>query len=296
MADVASNPTTQSSKIDEVKNSSQSIQRVLGVPLISESLTFASKTINQYPILATPYHLTGNILDHSLKAAEPITSRLSPQFALVDAWGAKAFDFAESRVPYPFHVTTEQVYKQARAPAEQVVSLLRAYSAEAQKAYETRVYQPAKSVYDERIVPAYAQAKKENAVFQRAAEVVEKLQANLAATVDNITSRSKTESDQASRKAENIASSLLGELERLRNFVGSVPAASSQRVKPVLDTFGSTYENLSREALNSSIPVTQRFQNIISYVREKSLPALQHAIVDGQSPNGPAAAVPTPSS
>ncbi|KAK0525907.1 hypothetical protein OC835_004682, partial [Tilletia horrida] len=266
--------------------------RVLGVPLINESLAFATNTINHYSILATPYHIGGDLLNQSLKAAEPITSRLSPQFALVDAWGAKAFDFAESRVPYPFHVTSEQVYKQASDPVHQLVALLRIIPSEAHKAYETRVYTPAKSVYDERIVPAYTQAKKEHAVFQRAAEVVEKLQANLVSTLETVTSRGKQEGDEASRKAENIASSLLGELERVRNFVASVPAASSQRVQPVLDTFGTTYENLSKEATNTSIPVSQRFQNIIAYVREKSLPALHHAIVDGQSPNGPS--VPTP--
>ncbi|KAL9935172.1 hypothetical protein V8E36_006248 [Tilletia maclaganii] len=292
MADVAP-PSLNPTKIDEVKNNSQSIRRVLGVPLINESLTFASNTINAYPILHTPYQLTENLVNTSLKVAEPITTRLHPGIALVDSWGAKAFDFAEARVPYPFHVTSEQVYKQALAAPHEVIALLRSVPGEAQKTYETRVYAPAKTVYDERIVPAYAQAKKENAVFQRAAEVVEKLQANLVSTLDQITARGKTEGDAASRKAENIGSSLLGELERVRNFVASVPAASSQRVQPVLDTFGSTYEQLSKEATNTSIPVSQRFQNILAYVREKSLPALHHAIVDGQSPNGPS--VPTPS-
>ncbi|KAE8215534.1 hypothetical protein CF319_g3030 [Tilletia indica] len=292
MADVAPPPALSSSKIDEVKNSSQSIRRVLGVPLINESLTFATNTINQYSILATPYHLTGSLLDSSLKAAQPITSRLHPQLALVDAWGAKAFDFAESHVPYPFHVTTEEVYKQALAAPHEIATRLRSMPGDAHRAYETRVYAPAKNVYDERIVPAYAQAKKENAVFQRAAEVVEQLQAKLSSTLETVRSRGKQDGDEASRKAENIASSLMGELERVRNFIGSVPAASQQRVQPVLDTFGTTYQNLSKQATDTSIPVSQRLQNILVYVREKSLPALQHAIVDGQSPNGPS--VPTP--
>lgn len=43
----------------------------------------------------------------------------------------------------------------------------------------------------------------------------------------------------------------------------------------MLDTFTETYERLNKEARDTSVPPTQRFRNVLQFVREQSLPALQ---------------------
>ena len=65
------------------------------------------------------------------------------------------------------------------------------------------------------------------------------------------------------------------QLERVRGFALSLPAESRKRITPVLDTFTETYERLNKEARDSSVPATQRFRNVLQFVREQSLPALQ---------------------
>lgn len=271
-------------------DNSKAFQKIASVPLVSDSLHFAQSTIKSYPLLATTYGYGENFVNSSLRMAEPITNQIHPQLAYVDSLAAKSLDFAESKWSYPFHANTQELIDAAKLPADHAVGFVSAYAAAIQKAYGERVYTPAKSAYDSHIVPVYDTAhskfdeiKSQNAVLQRATDIVTGLQANLAKTLETISSRSKQEGDQATEKAQGISNAIFAELERVRHFAHNLPAESRKRVGPVMDTFTETYEKLSKEARNPEVPASTRFLNVIKFVREQSLPALQKAIINPPS-------------
>lgn len=269
------------------KQYGQAIDRITQVPIVAQSLNFAQSTINSHSFLAQPYHFGESVVSSSLKAAEPVTTRLQPQLAFLDAYAVKGLNFAESKFPYPFHATTEKVVSDARQPADQAVAFVHAYLAAAHKAYDERVFAPAKSLYNARVAPAYDQAnahfqelKSQNAYLARATEIVSNLQTNLAKTLDSISSRSKAEGEAGIHRAQGLSNAIFAELERVRTFASSLPAESRKRVSPVIESFNDAYETLAKEARDSSVPPIQRFKNVLTYVREQSLPALQKAIVN----------------
>lgn len=269
---------------------SQALKKIASVPLVSDSLNFAQSTIKSHPILATTYGYGENIFNHSLKAAEPITNRIHPQLAYVDSLAVKSLDFAESKWSYPFHANTQELIDTAKLPADHARGLIQAYASALQKAYGERLYTPAKSAYESHIVPAYDTAqtkfdeiKSQNAYLQRATDIVKDLQANLAKTVDNISSRSKKEGEQATEKAQGLSNAIFAELDRVGHFAQNLPAESRKRLGPVIETFTETYEQLSKEARNPQVPASTRFVNVIKFVREQSLPALQKAIINPPS-------------
>lgn len=269
---------------------SQALKKIASVPLVSDSLSFAQSTIQAHPLLATTYGYGENLFNSSLKAAEPITNRIHPQLAYVDSLAVRSLDFAESKWSYPFHANTQELIDAAKLPADHARGFVQTYASAIHKAYGDRVYTPAKSAYESHIVPAYDTAhtkfdeiKSQNAYLQRATDIVKDLQANLAKTLETISSRSKQEGDQATEKAQGISNAIFAELERVRHFASNLPAESRKRVGPVMETFTETYERLSKEARNPEVPASTRFLNVIKFVREQSLPALQKAIINPPS-------------
>lgn len=269
---------------------SAALKKIVSVPLVSDSLSFAQSTIQAHPLLATTYGYGENLVNSSLKAAQPITNRIHPQLAYVDSLALKSLDFAESKWAAPFHTNTQELFDAAKVPADHARGFVQAYTAALQKAYGERVYTPAKSAYESHIVPAYDSAhtkfdeiKSQNAYLQRATDIVKDLQANLAKTLESVSSRSKQEGDQATQKAQGISNAIFAELERVRHFAQSLPAESRKRVGPVMDTFTETYDRLSKEARNPDVPASTRFLNVVKFVREQSLPALQKAIINPPS-------------
>lgn len=202
-------------------DNSAAIKKIVKVPLVSDSLNFAQSTINAHPLLATTYGYGENIFATSLKAAEPITNRIQPQLAYVDSLAVKSLDFAESKWSYPFHANTQELIDLAKLPADQARGLFSAYASAVQNAYAERVYSPAKQAYNSHIGPAYDSAhhkfdeiKTQNAYLQRATDIVKDLQVNLAKTLESISARGKSESDQATQKAQSLSNAIFAEVSK----------------------------------------------------------------------------------
>ncbi|PWO00815.1 hypothetical protein FA09DRAFT_314530 [Tilletiopsis washingtonensis] len=264
----------------------EAVKRISTIPLVNETVSYAHSTVSAHPLLARGYQLGEQVFTQSVEAAKPIAHHLQPQLALADAWAVKGLELAERTVPYPFHATTSDVYSAARAPADQALSFLQAYASALQKAYDERVSAPAKSLYEARVAPAYdsatqqfEQLKSQNAYLQRATEIVGNLQNNLAKNLDAVSGRGKAEGDAAAQKAQGLSNAIFAELDRVRNFALSLPAESRKRVDPVLSTFTDAYEHLSKEARDTSVPVTTRLSKVVEFVRTQSIPALQKAVV-----------------
>ena len=296
-AATASAPVSHTEPIKNVQQNSEALQKILSVPLVADSLKYASSTISAYPLIASLSTTGENLINSSLKAAEPLTSRLHPQFTYVDHLAAQTFDFAESKWAYPFHATPAQLYDQAKAPAEQARAVIKPYADAIEKVYGEHVRTPAKNLYDARVAPAvdsaskqFQEIKSQNAYVQRAVDSVQSLQGSLQKTLNDLSSRAgKLDGESAKKEAQGLSNAIFGELERVRSFALTLPTESRKRFGPVLETFTEAYEALNKEARNSTVPASTRFQNVIKYVREQSLPALQKAIVD---PEQKSAAVP----
>lgn len=205
-------------------DNSEAIKKIVSVPLVSDSLHFAQSTIKAHPLLATTYGYGENIVVSSLKAAEPITNRIQPQLAYVDSLAVKSLDFAESKWSYPFHANTQELIDFAKLPADQARGLFNAYASAVHNAYAERVYSPAKHAYDSHIGPAYDTAhtkfdeiKSQNAYLQRATDIVKDLQVNLAKTLETISARGKSESDQATQKAQSLSNAIFAEVSTFAN-------------------------------------------------------------------------------
>lgn len=279
-------PVSAPTPIKSVQQNSEALQKIFSVPVVADSLKLAQSTIDSHPLIANTYHVGENLVNTGLKAAQPITARLHPQIAYVDHLAAQSLAFAESKWAYPFQATPEQLYKDAKAPAEQARALVAQYYEAIHKAYGTHVKEPAQSVYDARVAPAVGSASKQfeelksqNAYVQRAVDAVSQLQSNLQKTLDSVATRGKENGDRAQKEAQSISNAIFSELERVRGFALSLPAESRKRFNPVLGTFTEAYETLSREVRNTNAPATERLHNVVKYVREQSLPALQKAII-----------------
>lgn len=55
----------------------------------------------------------------------------------------------------------------------------------------------------------------------------------------------------------------------------------------MIETFSETYEQLAKEARNPDVAASTRFLNVVKFVREQSLPALQKAIVNPTPASAP---------
>ncbi len=286
--------------IKSVQKNSEALQKIFSVPVIADSLKYAQSTLEAHPLIANTYHAGENIVNTGLRAAEPITTRLHPQFAYVDHLAAQSLAYAESKWAYPFQATPGQLYDDARAPAEQARALIAQYYEAINKAYGTHVKAPAQNVYEQRVAPIAGSAQKQfeelkshNAYVQRAVDSLHSLQANLHKTLSRAKENgASANGDAAKKEAQSISNAIFSELERVRSFALSLPAESRKRFHPVLDTFTEAYETLSKEARNTEAPATTRLQNVLKYVREQSLPALQKAIID--PPTSAAAAADKP--
>ncbi|KDN50856.1 hypothetical protein K437DRAFT_61222 [Tilletiaria anomala UBC 951] len=274
-------PAAQTAPIKSVQDNSEAIQKILSVPLVADSLKYAHSTIEAHPLISQTYHAGENILNSSLKAAAPITTRFQGQLSYVDHLALQTLQFAESKWAYPFHATSAELYDAAKVPAEQARSILKPYTEALEKAYGSHV----RPVYDN-ASKQFEELKSHNAYVKRAVHSISALQANLQKTVDGLSARGKENGENAKKEAQNITNAIFGELDRVRGFALALPAESRKRFSPVLETFSDAYETLSKEAKNSELPPAQRFQNVLKYVREQSLPALQKAIVhpDEQQP------------
>lgn len=102
-AATASPSNGSSTPSKQTYQNSAALQKVLSVPYISDSLSYADSTIKAHPLIQQGYQLGENVVNTSLNLASPITTRIAPQLALLDQYAVKGLDYAESKWSYPFH-------------------------------------------------------------------------------------------------------------------------------------------------------------------------------------------------
>lgn len=218
-------------------------------------------------------HFGEDVVNQSLKIAEPITNRFNGQLSFLDLQAVKALEFAESKWSYPFKATPEQV---VNLP----VSVIKAYADAIQRAWDARVQPQVNNASAK-----FEELKSQNAFLQRTADAVAQLQVNLAKTVDHLKAN-KPNGEKAAGEAQGIINNIQAEFEKLRQFAAGVPADARKRIDPVVESFGNTYQHLNKEVREGSGPLLPRLQKVLTYVQEEALPALRKAAFQPSTVNG----------
>ena len=92
--------------------------RIGSIPLVAESLNSINNTLLNNPYTQTPYTTATELSKKALGYTEPIQKRLAPILTRADDLANKGLDAVESRLPYPFHATTEDVIKELKGRSD----------------------------------------------------------------------------------------------------------------------------------------------------------------------------------
>ena len=90
------------------------LTRVASIPLINDSLNTIHTTLTNNSYTRTPYSAAQALGSRAYRVSEPIQIRLAPVLERADDFANKAVDAVESRYPYPFKTTTEEVIGRIR--------------------------------------------------------------------------------------------------------------------------------------------------------------------------------------
>lgn len=276
MAATASAPApTLNGASSRIAIHSNAINKIANVPLVHGPLSFAYSTIEAHPLIARPYHLGEDIVNQSLKMAEPITSRLNGQLTFIDTQAVKALEFAESKWSYPFKATPTDVANLPR-------SVVNAYVEALQKAWDARVAPQVNQASAK-----FEELKTQNPIVARAADAVQQLQTNLAQTIQSLKAN-RPDGEKAAQQAQGVVSAFLAELEKVRGFAAALPVDARKRFEPVIESINTTYGHLNKEVREGSGPLVPRLQKVLEYVQAEAIPDLRKAILNGGNHEGSA--------
>lgn len=116
-----------------------SITRVASIPLVASSLTTIHTTLTNNSFTRTPYSAAQGISQTALSYAEPIQKRLAPILVCADNIVNAGLDAVESRYPYPFKTSPEDLVRDIRGRSDHAYGV-------ANKTLDERVRAPALSV------------------------------------------------------------------------------------------------------------------------------------------------------
>lgn len=105
----------------------KSIDKVNGIPIVHDSLGYAHSVLSSNPYTAYVYStglgLGSTVYDYS----KPIQARLAPILVRADGLALKGITVVESRFPYPFQTSTEDVrmaFRLGRRGPSNIASIL----------------------------------------------------------------------------------------------------------------------------------------------------------------------------
>ncbi|OCF39455.1 hypothetical protein I317_06728 [Kwoniella heveanensis CBS 569] len=93
------------------------VEKLDGVPVVHDSVTYAQHLISSNGYTAKLYGVALNIANKSYEVATPVLVRTKPLLESADGLAVATFDRAEATFPYPFKTPTQDlmVVKQAKA-------------------------------------------------------------------------------------------------------------------------------------------------------------------------------------
>ncbi|CAE6429713.1 unnamed protein product [Rhizoctonia solani] len=120
-----------------------SVDRVGKIPVVNDTLTTINAILSQNAYSKGLYSTAQAYSERAYNLSQPVQVRLAPVIDRVDGYANKGLDALESRWPYPFQATTEEVIGTLRQGPDAACGLAASYANAATKAYEDRVKTPA---------------------------------------------------------------------------------------------------------------------------------------------------------
>ncbi|KAF8680356.1 lipid droplet-associated perilipin protein [Rhizoctonia solani] len=120
-----------------------SVDRVSKIPVVNDTLTTINTILSQNAYSKGLYSTAQAYSERAYNLSQPVQIRLAPVIGRVDGYANKGLDALESRWPYPFQATTEEVIGTLRQGPDAAYDLAASYASAATKIYEDRVKTPA---------------------------------------------------------------------------------------------------------------------------------------------------------
>ena len=109
MAEVQTQPTIPSSTGEGGLPEYKTLGKVLSIPLVNESLVYAYSVISANPYTAYVYNTSLGLGTTAFEYSKPVQARLAPIIDKADGIALRGLDAVESRFPYPFNTTADDV-------------------------------------------------------------------------------------------------------------------------------------------------------------------------------------------
>ncbi|KAG8741549.1 hypothetical protein FRC10_002726 [Ceratobasidium sp. 414] len=120
-----------------------SINRVGKIPLVSDTLVSLDALLSQNAYSKGLYSTAQTYGERAYNLSAPVQTRLAPVIGRADGYANKGLDVLESRWPYPFQASTEEVVGTLKQGPDAAYGIYAAYANAASKAYEDKVKAPA---------------------------------------------------------------------------------------------------------------------------------------------------------
>ncbi|KAG9104153.1 hypothetical protein FRC06_005045 [Ceratobasidium sp. 370] len=120
-----------------------SINRVGKIPLVNDTLVSLDTLLSQNAYSKGLYSAAQAYSERAYNLSAPVQTRLAPVIGRADGYANKGLDALESRWPYPFQASTEEVVGTLKQGPDAAYGIYAAYANAASKAYEDKVKAPA---------------------------------------------------------------------------------------------------------------------------------------------------------
>ncbi|KAG8704693.1 hypothetical protein FRC08_002082, partial [Ceratobasidium sp. 394] len=120
-----------------------SINRVGKIPLVNDTLVSLDALLSQNAYSKGLYSTAQAYSKRAYNLSAPVQIRLAPVIGRADGYASKGLDVLESRWPYPFQASTEEVVGTLKQGPDAAYGIYAAYANAATKAYENKVKAPA---------------------------------------------------------------------------------------------------------------------------------------------------------
>jgi len=285
------------------------ISRVASIPLVASSLSTIHETLTNNTLTRHPYTTAQGISKSALSYTEPIQKRLAPLLVRADGYANIGLDAVESRYPYPFKASPEDVVNDLKGHSDHAKGV-------ATKTIDEKVKNPAFNVaqgIDQRFAPVVdyfevavnkihpngASEPMPDAQFQYqraynlskelsdqlrtySAEQINQLKTQNALvkraseTANDLSQLASTSYGTAQVKVHALSDTMLAELQKIQSTTAALPASLQASFHDISAHLSSTIADLSA-IITAPDPLQEKLHKLRETVQERVHPVLEAA-------------------
>lgn len=254
----AGSPMPETPTLNKLLSQSGSATKVASIPLVTSSAKVGQDFVATTPILTQVEHNL-IVLTEWIAATVVINLAFLAGLALVvDSWGVKLLNKVEQWVPSLFTTTAPQVQQAVKKQYDGARSYAVATGTKAQT--------------------QLAQLKQQHMVLQRSYDSLVAINAQLVTVGTKVKSKGTQVSTQATATAQLQLGLVYTEMERLQQYLVSLPADAQKRFTPLQQNVLTKYDQTMQQLKQSQSPLAPRLMAVSEYVSTSVLPALSSAL------------------